>query len=322
MIILLLAAQLVGCGAAKIPVKEPAKKSVADLKVFGAVAYEYLEYFQKKLPDRKAGTSQEKTAYKYLKKELLKMGYLEEDIETQEFTMQGGLPSRNLVLKKKGASTKEILIGAHYDSVGTHGVDDNGSGVVAVLECAKRAFKIETPYSYRFIFFGAEETGLEGSGYYAANMTKEEKKNTLFIINIDSILAGDFQYLYGGRVADSGKVTGYIPLQKVEQLAKDCQLNMQRNVGLNPDYPTPITGDWSDHVPFKEIGISYVYLEATNWDLPPYDGMAETKNLGEIMHTSNDDLEVINKEFPGRAKKTLADFSKLLSAVIEYSEFE
>ena len=172
------------------------------------------------------------------------------------------------------------------------------------------------------MFFGAEESGLEGSGYYAENMTKDEIKNTLFMINIDSILAGDKEYLYGGSVAGNGSVTGDLPLKKIEQLAKDAQLKMQRNPGLNSDYPTPSTGDWSDHVPFKKIGVPYVYLEATNWDIPPNDGMGETKKLGEIMHTENDNLEVINKEFPGRAKKTLADFSKLLMAVIEYSDFD
>lgn len=326
LIILLLVVQLLGCGTVKAPVKAPIKElvktSATDLKEFGAVAYQYVEYLQEELSERRAGTAQEKLTYDYLEKELLAMGYAQEEIETQKFTIQSGLASRNLIIKKKGVSTKEIIIGAHYDSVGTYGVDDNGSGVAAILECAKRASKIETPYSFRFIFFGAEETGLEGSSYYAANMTKEEIDNTLFMINIDSILAGDNEYLYGGKKSGSGKITGYLPLEKIEQLAKENGLNMQRNPGLNPDYPTPITGDWSDHVSFKDIGILYVYMEATNWDLAPYDGMSETKKLGEIMHTEYDDLEVINKEFPGRAKKTLADYAILLNAIIENSEFE
>ncbi len=318
LMILLLALQLAGCGASK----EPTKTSAADLKVFGETAYQYVEYLQEELGERMAGTEKERLTFDYLQKEILAMGYAKEDVETQKFTIMGGLVSRNLVVKKAGVSEKEIIIGAHYDSVGTHGVDDNGSGVAAILECAKRAVKIDSPYSFRFVFFGAEESGLEGSGYYAKNMTKDEIKNTLFMINIDSILAGDKEYLYGGSVAGNGSVTGDLPLKKIEQLAKDAQLKMQRNPGLNSDYPTPSTGDWSDHVPFKKIGVPYVYLEATNWDIPPNDGMGETKKLGEIMHTENDNLEVINKEFPGRAKKTLADFSKLLMAVIEYSDFD
>jgi len=318
LILLLLALQLAGCGVSKAP----AKTSVTDLKVFGAAAYQYVEYLQEELGERMSGTEKERLTFDYLQKEILAMGYAKEDVETQKFTIKGGLVSRNLVVKKQGISEKEIIIGAHYDCVGTNGVDDNGSGVAAILECAKRAVKIQSPYSFRFVFFGAEESGLEGSSYYANNMSKDEIKNTLFMINIDSILAGDKEYLYGGSIAGNGSITGDLPLRKIEQLAKDAQLKMHRNPGLNLAYPTPGTGDWSDHVSFKKIGIPYVYMEATNWDIPPNDGMSETKKLGEIMHTDNDNLEVINKEFPGRAKKTLADFSKLLIAIIEYSEFD
>ena len=39
-------------------------------------------------------------------------------------------------------SKKTIIVGAHYDSAGTHGVDDNGSGVAVALESALRMIDV------------------------------------------------------------------------------------------------------------------------------------------------------------------------------------
>ncbi len=63
-----------------------------------------------------------------------------------------------------GRSPKEIIIGAHYDSAdeGT-GADDNASGVAVMLETAELVANLQTPYTIRFIAFGSEENGLDGS---------------------------------------------------------------------------------------------------------------------------------------------------------------
>ena len=54
---------------------------------------------------------------------------------------------------KRGNIDREIVIGAHYDSVDTNGADDNASGVGLVLETANRIIDVETNYSVRFILF-------------------------------------------------------------------------------------------------------------------------------------------------------------------------
>ena len=61
----------------------------------------------------------------------------------------------NIEVIKEGQSKKTIIVGAHYDSAGTHGVDDNGSGVVVALESALRMIDVETPYTIKYVFFGA-----------------------------------------------------------------------------------------------------------------------------------------------------------------------
>ena len=70
-----------------------------------------------------------------------------------------------------------VLIGAHLDDVPSYGyapgADDNASGVAAMLEAARvmRAYEFEN--TIRFAAFNAEEQGLIGSNYLAAEASSE-----------------------------------------------------------------------------------------------------------------------------------------------------
>ena len=90
----------------------------------------------------------------------------------------------------------------HYDGTGT---GDNGSGVALGLTTAEKFFDVETQFTIKFVFFTAEEYGLYGSTAYAESMTDEEKANTLYMINIDSIVCGDYCYIYGGVQDNANK---------------------------------------------------------------------------------------------------------------------
>lgn len=58
----------------------------------------------------------------------------------------------------KGSSKQIIVIGAHYDTVaGCPGADDNGTGVVSVLELARLLKDINPLYTLRFVAFPNEE---------------------------------------------------------------------------------------------------------------------------------------------------------------------
>merc|ERR1719156_287513 len=82
----------------------------------------------------------------------------------------------NIVGYKEGTDLahETILIGAHYDSVnwksGTDvaapGIDDNASGLAAVLLLAKALAKIETRRNIALVAFNAEEEGLLGSKHF------------------------------------------------------------------------------------------------------------------------------------------------------------
>ena len=297
---------------------------------FGSTAYDYVKYLDQNLRERTAGTAQELKTAEFIKGELESFGY---DAFFQEFSYKRGSTttnSQNVIAVKEGRSDKQIIMGAHYDSVRTAGVDDNGSGVSVTLETAMRMYGVDTPYTVIFIFFGAEETGLRGSKAYASAMTEEEIANTICMINLDSILAGTYRYLYSGDAAKDAEGNTIVekawPFFQAMEIAEELDLDMHSNdTPLNFDYPSPSTGTWSDHQSFRNLGLPYLYCEAANWELPDYpnrpqygsSGAYETES-GEVMHVKGrDDLTFIENEWGDRAKNTLTAYATLMPELLK-----
>ncbi|RWS04742.1 uncharacterized protein B4U79_02535, partial [Dinothrombium tinctorium] len=75
----------------------------------------------------------------------------------------------NIIAVKNGlnrgkAGDEIILVGGHYDTVeSSPGVDDNGSGMVAVLETARVLSSVQLKQTIMFVAFDLEELGLLGS---------------------------------------------------------------------------------------------------------------------------------------------------------------
>jgi hypothetical protein len=108
---------------------------------------------------------------------------------------------------------KTIVIGAHYDHLGTgiegslakkpgevhNGADDNASGVAAVLELARTlsANKNSLTHNVLFVAFGAEELGVLGSSYFVKNPVIP-LKNVVGMLNLDMV----------GRLRDGKLVVG------------------------------------------------------------------------------------------------------------------
>lgn len=241
--------------------------------------------------------------------------------------IQATITLSNLVVVKKGTSDKQIIIGAHFDGTGT---GDNGSGIALALTTAQHVHDIETPNTLVFVFFNAEEYGTFGSTAYANALSEEEVEKTLYMINLDSLVCGDYCNLYSGvQDNDAKTVKDAWPYYNAIEVAEGIGLTFHTNPWTwenpapgydTPDYASPSTGDWSDHVGFAKRGIPYLYFEATNWYIPgpyqEYDGYGETYLMGMLMNTKNDYLEYIEKYFPGRILHHITQFSALLNALV------
>jgi Zn-dependent M28 family amino/carboxypeptidase len=110
------------------------------------------------------------------------------------------LKSRNIVAQTKtGAAREVVMVGAHLDSVPAGpGINDNGSGVAAVLEMALQ-MGAEAPVTnaVRFVFWGAEEDRLAGSLDYVFGLSRDELNDIALYVNLDMIgspNAGYFTY--------------------------------------------------------------------------------------------------------------------------------
>lgn len=242
------------------------------------------------------------------------------------------LHTPNIIVTKQGKTDKTIIVGAHYDGDGS---GDNGSSVALALTTAQHLYGVETEYTIQFVFFTAEEYGMYGSTAYVDAMTEEQIANTLYMINMDSLVCGDFCYLYGGVQDDETQtVTDTEAYDNAMAIAEAAGLSFKSNPWTwdnpapgydSPDYASPSTGDWSDHVPFKKAGITYLYFEATNWDIPgpynEYDGYGETYLVGMLMNTPNDYVEYIETYFPGRPYAHLKQFSTLLNLLLTQDDY-
>ena len=87
--------------------------------------------------------------------------------------------ARNVIAQTKtGSTTDVVMAGAHLDSVPEGpGINDNGSGVAAVLETAVQLGNSPNVHNaVRFGFWGAEELGLIGSRNYVESLDLDALK--------------------------------------------------------------------------------------------------------------------------------------------------
>lgn len=103
-------------------------------------------------------------------------------VTLQFFEVDGHLvPNVIGVRNGTGGATEMYLFGAHYDSINKDaenktvgesllapGADDDASGIAAVIEIATLTTDIVIEHTLKFVAFGAEESGLNGSRAFVA----------------------------------------------------------------------------------------------------------------------------------------------------------
>lgn len=115
-------------------------------------------------------------------------------------------PSNLLATTKSGDQSNKLMLGAHTDSVAAGpGINDNGSGITALLEVAKALPKYEIKNAVTFAFWTAEEEGLLGSKHFVNNLPAAEAANIRGYLNFDMIASPNYvNSIYDG----SGKAFG------------------------------------------------------------------------------------------------------------------
>ena len=111
-----------------------------------------------------------------------------------------GYRSQNVCGYLPGETDTMIVFTAHYEHLGMHGdtifygAHDNASGTADVMDIARMLstthYPLPTKYTYVFLFFGGEESGLIGSHHFADHPLIDYSKVKL-LMNIDLFCGGD-----------------------------------------------------------------------------------------------------------------------------------
>ena len=116
------------------------------------------------------------------------------------------ITSRNVLAQTKTGSPHEvIMVGAHLDSPrGGPGINENGSGVAAVLETALQLGPLApVNNAVRFAFWGAEEDGLNGVIDYVFGMDGDQLNDIALYLNFTTLGSAN-----AGFFTDDGDQSG------------------------------------------------------------------------------------------------------------------
>lgn len=175
------------------------------------------------------------------------------------------IQTRNVIARITGTEHPEetVMFGAHWDGYGRgtpkNGDDiynaavDNATGVAGILEIARLFAAGEKPKrSVVFVSWAAEETGLLGAEYYAANPVYP-LETTVANINMDSLLPGD-------EIDPNIVVIGAGKSDLDDRLLPFAAREGRR---LIPD-PAPQAGAFyrSDHFPLARSGVPALFAAA------------------------------------------------------------
>jgi len=166
--------------------------------------------------------------------------------------LQLGTDHNVIAQTARGKSGNVVMVGAHLDSVPAGpGINDNGSGVAALMETALQMRSFPVRNKVRFAFWAAEEVGLLGSDQYLEDLTPEARDKIKLYLNFDMVASPNYAYkLYDGDDSDAtGSPAGPPGSAQIEaQLEDFFDSRGLGHVGTDFD-------GRSDYGPFIAIGI-------------------------------------------------------------------
>lgn len=166
--------------------------------------------------------------------------------------------SRNVVAQTKTGDTHNVVIaGAHLDSVAkSPGINDNGSGVAALLETALQlGSSPDVKNAVRFGFWGSEEAVLAGSTKYVETLGADELDDIALYLNFDLLASPNAGFFtYDGD--QSGQPNPAVPTDTVPTGSAGIERTLAGYLNLAGIRPADMPlGKASDYSPFLTAGI-------------------------------------------------------------------
>lgn len=206
----------------------------------------------------------------------------------------------NRIAEIKGSEHPEqiILISAHYDTVpGSPGADDDGTGIAAITELAKRFSQTKPARTLRFVAFTNEEkpfagTDTMGSRVYA-KQAADRKENILGMFSLEMLgyysdrpNSQQYPVPVNGLYPNQGNFIGFISNLKSRELLKTSLLVFRQTATVPSEgiaLPEAIGAiGRSDHASFWKYGYpALMVTDTANFRTPYY-------------HTPQDTVETLD----------------------------
>jgi Zn-dependent M28 family amino/carboxypeptidase len=116
--------------------------------------------------------------------------------------------THNVIAETRGGRSDHVIMaGAHLDSVvQSQGMNDNGTGVSALLEVALQLADERVRNKVRFAFWGAEERGLIGSNHYVTGLSGQPAADLALYLNFDVLGSPNWgRFVYDGDGSATGE---------------------------------------------------------------------------------------------------------------------
>ena len=241
----------------------------------------------------------------YIEDELISYGY---QIYRDLFRLEGQTFENVVATSASSLQQKRFIIGAHFDAVaGTHGADDNASGIAAMLEAARILSNSTVVSKIDFVAFNAEEHGVTGSACYAGKL-KETGAKLFGMISLEMVGftaqgkgsqqlpfflrpfypdIGNFLALVGDHQSSKLLQTAKKAFSKVEALPVET-LSVPAKGRMMPETRL------SDHANFWDAGYPALLVTDTSFFRNPH------------YHKPTDRVETLDLEFLARVTEGVA----------------
>ena len=205
----------------------------------------------------------------------------------------------NPVKPSAGASYDESVAAA---KLGYDGINDNASGIGAVMALANEMAGKTYGYDVVIVAFGAGTAGQAGARRFVETMTPAQVSATDAMYCVEAIFAGDKLYASAGlnslgldKAGVSEKI--YEKRRKLYEatdvaiendlaslgfdlLTNQSSLEVDLNGDKIPDVYREVTNKVSDFTPFDKAGIACVYIESFDYAYDTLEAMKDSRNTG------------------------------------------
>ncbi|MDI9276955.1 aminopeptidase [Pantoea sp. EABMAA-21] len=302
----------------------------------GHFAEQQLRHIATYFPGRMSGSPAELMTADYLQQQFTELGYKSNTrqfntsynwLERKGETRPRKVSATSVIAARAGAVPQEILIVTHLDTwtplsrheadnnlggLRLQGVDDNASGLGVMLELAQQLSKTPLHYGVRFVALSAGEAGLQGMDDYLSRMSAQEKKNTLLVIDLNSLIVGDHLYFNSGANTPSA----------VRKQTSARAVQLAHRYGISAASHTLTARDYPGVNPFDKAGMPLLDVTAANWALGNKDGQQQRAHSshfpeGNVRHqTDRDNLNYLDRWLPGRITQRTRDSVKILLPLV------